>query len=413
MLIGFVHSAYSEHPRSLPQLAAEVAARVGRAVIFTSEKAAEDTHVFADLHIALGESIRPVTVRYRDEGRVRFFYLPGEKASAFAVSMAAVLNRQMAAERVKPDFLHLLNAEAVPAILLSKKYFRIPYIYSVASFQELKLPLRELQLLGLSPPPGCAALGDRCFAEHLAGMEADYLIDESGGAHPESWGAFFSPFAGKLIAGHPAVDVGFWAENGTDEQRERRKRQWLESRGYGNQILVVLQTADMPAVMPEGTACFRLEHTMEENRTLLQSADIFLCDSKGASPGTLLAAMAAGCIPVAPAAGFAKVIIQTDDIGPGGANGFLYGMETPLEALERVLRDLREPGRAGEVRFRAARTVKEGYGLGSLASLYESVYRGIAPVKLPFITAMTNQAQNRRELGGTAQCTEQREIVFI
>ncbi len=350
----------------------------------------------AAFHVRTGWQLMPVRVEQAAIGDAALFVLgtdgtgppeQGLNQSVFAAACTALIGLLLD-KGIKPDWLHIHHAAVLPAALLIKKYYKIPYVYSVHSLDGKKVPVSDLTSLGITLPQECATLGGMVFGEQLAALQAESIVAEDTGLLAREWNNFFCAFDGKVITGVPAVDTNFWGE--TDKTpRFTRREVLLAGLGRGEKPVVVLgEDADEWGLPPD----FAVVHPAAElsaRRDQLQAADFYLLTGECANPAGLLAAMAAGCVPVAVESIFARIVVRSEDEWPGRENGYLYeSSETAADALARAAADLlKRPDWLASLRQRGRDLVKEHYSLQAVAMFYYKVYQGKAAVKLPFIVS--------------------------
>lgn len=362
-----------------------------------TEKEAKQGAAFASFHLRTGDAIRPVAVTCTVLDGVRAFHIPDVSPPVFAAAVTALMGELLQRENRLPRMLHFFNAGGALAARLCKMYYRIPFVFSVNGVRENTAPLQELTALGLHLPAGCARLGTAYLPEQAAALEAEYIIDEQAGDCPRSWSRFYAMFPGKVIWGLPVVDTDFWAaqpQNGL--RRRERKDALLASYNRPGNILVLSNRQD---VTPEGigqddVCVMRLAAEPLRQREQLQAADFFLAEDSSGQPALLLASLAAGCIPVTEKSGFAATALVDAQDDPDRATAYLYhDNPSRLEGLSRAIRDYREnPGLQQALRQRGSSCVREKHSPVQAARLYERVYRGLGPVRLPFVAAGQNLA---------------------
>jgi glycosyltransferase involved in cell wall biosynthesis len=376
---------------------AEAVAQVkGTTLLFTAfpvELGKMPVREYATFHLRAGDTIRPLTVSH-SLGTVQIFYLPTDDSSLFAAGVAATIGRLMEQEGRKPEKLHLFNGEDVYAALLVKRYFHIPFIYSVQKFHRQQFPLHELSSLGIPLPTNGAVLGDRFFPEQLAAAEAEYVIDEQGFTAATDWTDFLCAYAGKVIEGNPVVDTQYWSASLDESQRQFKKQRVMASHSLKENILVLSGFPTAPQQVERQNECAILCSTDDpaEHRALLQTADFYLFDHETGRPTDLLAAMAAGCIPVVAKTGFAAdtLVSRETNHQESSSWGYFYqhGAETWVDALQIAVADARKhPGRLQEIRLHNSAFVAQEFGIKKLAKGYSLVYDGLGPVRLPFVAS--------------------------
>ena len=373
-------------------LAQAVAEKTGSALLFT-DKLPRLKGVFSvpltTFHLCIGDTIRPVDVYQAEKNSVRIFIIDYAQPVVFAAALTATVATLVNEAGQKPRYLHLFGAEDVFAALLCKRYFHIPFVYSHRQYKEIKLPKRDLQILGLSLPQYSPGFGEIFYPEQLAGLEASYVINEYGGILPHDWNCLLASFTGKLIQGKPVVDTAYW--EGISLHRTERKQALMVSRNQAGNILVVYDvtiTINEETVPPE-VVMIPLDKDNVKQKEQLLAADFYLFDSEAGLPKQLLFALAAGCIPVAAQSGFVSHVLTAVEDAPGSAAGYLFRRgETWQNALAAATRDFREKAEwQASLQERNKSWVAKQFGLGQAADLYCRVYDGMGPVRLPFVAA--------------------------
>lgn len=393
--IGMVfRRLYQEYVESEPlQMAEYVADLSGQAFLFTADnRLIQSVHLmpYETFQIALGERIVQIEVSQSQVNQVRIFFISDARPQQFAGALAATIGKLMT-EEIKLDLLHIFNTDELFSALLSKQYFRIPYIYSVGRLTHNKRPRRELQALGLPLPHQCSLLGEYFFPEQVCATEAAYIIDECAGTFPHCWSEFYAAYPGKVVRGRPAVDIAFWEPTTHCElSRRERKRVLLASQSVGSEILI---TGDLPleflqGLLPRNSVYLPLGSQPSLQRKLLQGADYYLFDQEIGETKLLLGAMAAGCIAVARNEGYVQQVIFTERDCPEGVTGYSY--DADQEALAGVLEvavweSKERPNWQQDIRVRASQLIHYQHCLPQAARLYQCIYEGFAPVKLPFL----------------------------
>ncbi|MDW7651173.1 MAG: hypothetical protein SCK29_04910 [Bacillota bacterium] len=409
MIPGLVHRTQAKNVLAHEplHLAALVADLAGQAFLFTAEKSLTGgikLRPYANIHVAVGERIQPVEISHGTEERVRVFFFSESAPLPFAAALAAVAG-MLAGEEIKLDYLHIFAADDCFGALLCQQYYHIPYIYSVYNLTEEKKPLTHLHALGLQLPADCALLGNMFFNEQACAANAAYVIDESGGSIPQNWNHFFCSYAGRVVTGQPAVDTTYWADYGDGQaKRSVRKTELLTVLKQSANVLVYSDVSEAEAslVLPADTILLHSQ-SGSKRREILQSADFYIYDSPTAAHKQLLEAMAAGCIPISALQGIPAGLIVDESDDPDRATGYTYspGEKTWVDALARAARDLRErPAWQQSLRQRGTALVAGHYSLANAAGIYHRVYRGFAPVKLPFLVNNQHKAQTAPDNGG-------------
>jgi glycosyltransferase involved in cell wall biosynthesis len=388
---------------ALPILAGSLAALTGQVLLLVPDTALLPQEVrqhltpYARFHVRTGDRLLPVEIERWQSKHVSWFVIgSGDtvsqqplSSSCFAAACSALIGLVINKEGLKPDWLHIHHWSALPVALLVKKYFRIPYIYSVHSLSFQKTPVKELDGLGILSDREYPLLGEMFFSEHVSGMEAEYVVCEDIGLMAKEWNTFFCAFDGKIIAGLPVVDTDFWGDTGNLPRSARRNGLLAAYGGAENGVTVMVGDSEaISSLLPPGFIAVICAAEPLKKRQQLQAADFYLLTGECTSPRELLAAMAAGCIPVTAESRFAREVVYSEEEWPRHANGYLYNnkKETVTEVLARAAADLRErPEWAATLRQRGIELVKELYGLQSASVFYHKIYCGMADIKLPFV----------------------------
>lgn len=371
------------------QLAQEVTKQGRQCCIFTAdnELKVQNPTMFASFYAVSGGQLKPLEVTEQQQGALRIFTISATSAALFAAAVAGVVRRlQMTEEKI--DLLHLFSAEDVCTALLCQQYFHIPFVYSVREQREIKQSRQNFSDLNLTLPVNVLTVGDFVLSEQLAARQAAYLIDETG--NPRFWRDFFCSYAGKYVEGSPFVNVSFWSQC-TAKTRQTRKSELLDELQSKQAIVVACE--QVPALSDAITDNILFVGTgldKAERLSVLQAADYYLAED--VQPYKLLMAMAAGCIPIAPAQSSTLNLIKDEEQQAAQATGYLYQKEGWTRVLQRACIELcSRPAQQQKLRQRGMMLVRDYFNVKTAAALYESIYRGSAPVRLPFIIENSRQ----------------------
>lgn len=341
------------------------------------------TH-FASFFVVVGGQLQPVVVTEQHRETVRIFSIAATETVPFAATVAGIMGKLLAREE-KIDLLHLTNAEDVCATLLCQQYYRTPFVYSVRERVEIKQVKHEFTGLHLHFPAEQFIVGDFVLNQQLAASKASYLLDETGDSR--LWNSFFCTYAGKYVESIPSINTSYWATQAAEGSRLMRKQEFLQEQGCAHKIVVACeQKRYLSAELEPDFLLIAMGNlTREERRKLLQCADYYVAEE--GPPDKLLAAMAAGSIPIAPRKGFATQLIHDEALQATQSTGYLYQEEDWVATLQRAKVDMEtRPEWQQALRQRATMRIRDHYSMQAVTPLYDRVYRGFAPVRLPFIT---------------------------
>lgn len=378
---------------TLLQLAQEITQQGRECCIFTADKElkVQKPVLFASFYVVSGGQLQQIAVTEQRQGALRIFTISAASSTLFAAAVAGMARHLLLSEE-KIDLLHLFSAADVCAALLCQQYFQIPFVYSVRELQEIKQRKQDFQDLSLTAPAQVFTVGDFILNEQLAAQEAAYMIDETG--NPRLWREFFCAYAGKYIEGKPFINVSYWSQL-KSTPRQTRKSELLQKLLSEKDFVVACEKPPVqPPVQPPalmGEVLFVSSNLNKTERlSLLQAADYYLVENL--QPENLLTAMAAGCIPIAPVQSFTQSLIHDEEQQSAQATGYLYQQEGWPSVLQRACTDYRaRPGQQQQLRQRGMMLIRDYFSIKTAAALYERIYHGSAPVRLPFI--MENNRQ--------------------
>ncbi|MEW5922179.1 MAG: glycogen/starch synthase [Bacillota bacterium] len=212
---------------------------------------------YCDFRIYVGDRIFPVTVYATERKGVRIFlfsnevldhpnvYQPREmfmqKMVHFTKAVPGLLNVFLKKEMIKPDVIHINDWHCVFAGALVKKYFKVPFVFTIHRLCHERISVHELNEVNLSELVDPYFLeGDLFNIERFGAHRCDYLTTVSYSYLNEQWRTFFSNFEGKTTYVWNGTDHSFWnpAELGYAHlsRRERRAR-LLQDNGLQDGIL--------------------------------------------------------------------------------------------------------------------------------------------------------------------------------
>ncbi|HHX73767.1 MAG TPA: hypothetical protein GX699_02535 [Firmicutes bacterium] len=364
------------------RLAGEIAGAGTECLLFTEGGEEKGAEKYAAFFVQVKQQLVPVTafVRTQTDG-LKIFFVSAGHAVPFAAAVAATIGK-LAAEGCRPDLLHLFSAADAVTALLCRQYLRLPYIYSVRRLQEIKQSKADFTGLGIPLPRECPVAGDYLYTEQLAAASARYLVDETGDAR--LWKEFFCNFPGRYVEGKPYTDTVFWAQQGALGEARRQKK--AELFGACAAAVVAAQERSGPLPRAEGVVCVPEPASLAERRELFAAADFYLVTQECKDLHRLAQAMAAGCLPLVPAGSAAAGLLLAGG-GEAGQFWFSYRQEDWPEVLAMSAARLH----LGREQLQAARQkarsfAASNFSYAAAAALYVQIYRGSAPVRLPFVT---------------------------
>jgi len=373
-----------DNEASLRELAQELTAFGHHCFLFLADKhlqAKDKTIRFASFHVSAGGKLFPVQVQKAEQDQVSLFVLPGEDAVVFAAAVAVILQK-LAEKGIRLDVMHLFTAKDLCTALVCRQYYNLPFIYSVRSFVDLKQKKDDFLCLGLKLPPDSFLSGEYLYTEQLAAASAQYVVDET--AEAKLWPVFFSALAGRYVAGKPYVQAKFWAK-AKEQTRLEYKKELLQRESPRE--MVVITAKKEPVVLsatPDRQIVIIPEaKTLEERQQQYRAADFYWPDDK-TSGQQLLTAMAAGCLPLIPDKGPLAVFMRSEERLKKACLFYAQGeWETAFLVAQKEFRE--KPKSLLFKRQQLVQAVHELYSLKAAAALYDKIYRGFAPVHLPFL----------------------------
>lgn len=158
-----------------------------------------------------------------------------EKIIHFAKAIPAFLNLYISRNNKKPDIFHSNDWHAVLAAEYVKRYFRIPYLYTIHRICTPQIPVSFLVENGLSDILAPTfAHEDLYQLEPYGGAGCRTLNTVSLTYLEEQWESFFKAYEGKATYVWNGIDATFWDPSKIREpklSRSARKRQLLSENG--------------------------------------------------------------------------------------------------------------------------------------------------------------------------------------
>lgn len=418
---------------------------------------AADLQRYADFRIIIGGRFHPVSVYQTRRRGVRIFLLSNEildkttvyhprslfmlKMIHFTKALPGLINLMIKHEGRKPDVIHVHDWHCVLAGALLKKYFRIPFIYTIHRLCRERISAQELGEVNLGELIEPRYLeGEMLDIEVFGAHQCDYLTTVSRSYLDEEWSSFFSSYQGKVTYVWNGADASFWDPQKLTNAalpRPERRRRLLEEEGFADGpfffyvgrldaaqkgIDTLLQAfeqlmgdedgpADQLRLLLLGTGDPHLESEgqrfaarypcrmkavgrqlpREAVRELYGAADFCLIPSNFEPFGLVqLEAMCLGCIPIGSRVGGINDALIDLEENSSGATGLLVPKRNPgaLAAAMRKAADMleSEPAAVRRIRRNGRRHVLENFTWERSAGRYRLLYRGMAPLKLPFVS---------------------------
>lgn len=364
-----------------------------------------------------------------------------QKMIHYSKALPGLINLMLKREGRKPDVIHVHDWHCVFAGALAKKYFRIPLIFTIHRLCRERISARELGEVNLGELIEPRYLEGELFNIEVFGAhQCDYLTTVSRTYLDESWSSFFSSFQGKATYVWNGADTSFWDPRelrGAVLPRQDRRRLTLEENKLGDGpfffyvgrfdaaqkgIDTLLQAFEQLMEAREGASeqirllllgagdpflesraqqlALRYPHRLklirgylprETTREFYGAADCCLIPSNFEPFGLVaLEAMCMGCIPIGSRVGGISDTIIDLDAGEKRATGLLIPPHNPgalagaIQKMAELLQE--EPGRVEKMRSNGRSHVLENYSWTQAAERYRLLYRGLAPLKLPFVS---------------------------
>jgi len=417
---------------------------------------------YCDFRILVGERVFPVTVYQTERNGVRIFlfsneildhpsvYEPREmfiqKMVHFTKAVPGLINIMLKKEQRKPDVIHINDWHCVFAGGLVKKYFNVPFVFTIHRLCRERISVHELNEVNLSELVDPRYLeGDMFNIEKFGGHHCDQLTTVSYSYLNEEWHTFFSTFEGKTTYVWNGTDSSFWNPEFlkyAQHPRQERRRLVLKENGLEDGILffnvgrldteqkgidILLDAFEMimRGDIPESQAIrekIRLiilgsgdQHLEAATRNLEQrypqnmkalltylgrettreyygAADFCLIPSNFEPFGLVqLEAMCMGCIPIGSrVGGINDTILDLHDF-PEESTGRLVPPRNSA-ALARAMIEMaqlslgREQELLNKMRQRGREHVIQNFNWDKAAKRYIKVYENKATIKLPFVS---------------------------
>lgn len=212
---------------------------------------------YCDFRIFVGEKIFPVTVYTTERNGIRLFLFSNEvldhpevyhprkmfvqKMVHFTKALPGLINMLLKKEKAKPDVIHINDWHCVFAGALVKKYFDIPFIFTIHRLCREHISVHELNEVNLSELVDPKYLeGDLFNIEKFGAHHCDRLTTVSYTYLNEEWRTFFSTFEGKTTYVWNGTDYHFWNPEellNAHLSRKERKRVLLKENGLEDGIL--------------------------------------------------------------------------------------------------------------------------------------------------------------------------------
>jgi ADP-glucose type glycogen/starch synthase len=417
---------------------------------------------YCDFRILVGEHFFPVTVYQTERNGVRIFlfsnevldhpnvYEPREmfiqKMVHFTKAVPGLINMMLKKEQRKPDVIHINDWHCVFAGGLVKKYFNVPFVFTIHRLCRERISVHELNEVNLSELVDPRYLeGDMFNIEKFGGHHCDQLTTVSYSYLNEEWHTFFSTFEGKTTYVWNGTDSTFWNPEFlkyAQHPRQERRRLVLKENGLEDGILffnvgrldteqkgidILLDAFEMimRGDIPESQALrekIRLiilgsgdQHLEAATRNLEQrypqnmkalltylgrettreyygAADFCLIPSNFEPFGLVqLEAMCMGCIPIGSrVGGINDTILDLHDF-PEESTGRLVPSRNSA-TLARAMVEMAQLSLGNEreilnkMRLRGREHVIQNFNWDKAAARYIKVYENKATIKLPFVS---------------------------
>ncbi len=212
---------------------------------------------YCDFRIFVGDRVYPVTVYATERRGVRIFlfsnevldhpnvYQPREifmkKMVHFTKAVPGLLNVFLKKEMLKPDIIHINDWHCVFSGALVKKYFKIPFVFTIHRLCHERISVHDLNEVNLSELVDNNFLEGELFnIEKFGAHRCDHLTTVSYSYLNEQWQNFFSTFEGKTTYVWNGTDHTFWnpAELGYAHlARSERRARLLQDNGLPDGVL--------------------------------------------------------------------------------------------------------------------------------------------------------------------------------
>jgi starch synthase len=418
---------------------------------------------YCDFRIMVGDKIFPVNVYNTERKGVRIFLFSSEvmdypqvyqprdmfipKMVHFTKAVPGLINIMLKKEQQKPDVIHINDWHCVFAGGLVKKYFKIPFVFTIHRLCRERISVHELNEVNLSELVDTRYLeGDMFNIEKFGGHHCDHLTTVSYSYLNEEWRTFFSTFEGKTTYVWNGTDSAFWnpeyLEHAHLPRKERRKlilKEYgledgilffnvgrLDAEQKGIDILLrafeMIMTGEVPGskqvrgkmrliLLGSGdhhleNEARRLEHQFPQNmktiiaylgrettREYYGASDFCLVPSNFEPFGLVqLEAMCMGCIPIGSrVGGINDTILDLHDF-PEESTGRLVPPRNSV-ALARAMVEMaqislldNQAQQLDKMRHRGREHVIKNFNWDKAAERYIQVYKNMATIKLPFVS---------------------------
>ena len=212
---------------------------------------------YCDFRVFVGDRIFPVEVYTTERRGVRMFlfsnevldhpnvYQPREmfmqKLVHFSKAVPGLLNVFLKKEMVKPDIIHINDWHCVFAGALVKKYFKIPFVFTIHRLCHERISVHDLNEVNLSELVDNNFLEGELFnIEKFGAHRCDHLTTVSYTYLNEQWRNFFSTFEGKTTYVWNGTDYAFWDPEELKHahlSRRERRAQVLQDNGLPDGVL--------------------------------------------------------------------------------------------------------------------------------------------------------------------------------
>lgn len=418
---------------------------------------------YGDFRIMVGDRIYPVNVYQTERKNVRIFLFSSEvmdypqvyqprdmfmaKMVHFTKAVPGLINLMLKKEQLKPDVIHINDWHCVFAGGLVKKYFKVPFIFTIHRLCRERISVHELNEVNLSELIDPRYLeGDMFNIEKFGGHHCDHLTTVSYSYLNEEWRTFFSTFEGKTTYVWNGADFTFWNPEFLKYahlSRKERRELLLKENGLEDGILffnvgrldaeqkgidVLLKAFEMIMngevhgsleirekirliLLGSGdqhleNEARRLEHQFPRNmksiiaylgreatREYYGAADFCLIPSNFEPFGLVqLEAMCMGCIPIGSrVGGINDTVLDLHDF-PEESTGRLVPPRKPaslaraMVEMAQMALDSEQAQKLERMRIRGREHVIKNFNWDKAAERYIKVYQNMATVKLPFVS---------------------------
>jgi len=416
---------------------------------------------YCDFRIYVGERIYPVSVYCTERKGTRLFLLSNEvldfpqvyaprdmflqKMVHFSKAVPGLINIMLKKEQRKPDVIHINDWHCVFAGSLAKKYFKIPFVFTIHRLCHERISVQELNEVNLSELVDSRYLeGDMFNIEKFGAHVCDFLTTVSYSYLNEEWRTFFSTFEGKTTYVWNGADHEFWNPESLKHAhmpRKERRKLLLEENGLEDGVLffnvgrldaaqkgidILLQAFEM--IMRDEVSggsevkenlrlillgsgdhfleneARRLQHEYAQNmraiisylgreatREYYGAADFCLIPSNFEPFGLVqLEAMCMGCIPIGSrVGGINDTVLDLHDYPEKGTGRLVPPRNAKalaramVEMVQIALRD--DAGMLEKMRREGREHVINKFNWDKAADRYILVYKNKATIKLPFV----------------------------